>query len=513
MSSGKFKIFSTAICVTLSAGAAAQTAPVNIITDPNPTNLSGRGTFGGLVIDGFARVNSANAAGETTSEVDRVLTDGFRFYGGRLDTDNSGSINYLVIAESGVSFRPDEEIQGLTLEGVGSGTQISYVQVPGSEDDGIEWFGGTVNADHLLINGADDDSLDMDLGYRGRVQYALALQGATNGNYGIESDGNGDNFNAVPFTAPRIANVTILGNKGRIDENTTGALHREGWRGQVYRSVYANTGPVARFEDGCLDIDDLLPTTLLYRDAIFGCAPPRTLAAPDETPVLQQQAVANGQVMFSTPAQVPGYLLSRQTFTVSTTGAPATPLPAGFEQNTYYGAVDPDAAAQWWRGWTAHVAGGDGTLINQNIHPLATDVGTGITPSTVNRCRTIDTDFRNGGTTTIFGESFPVCIVRTNSLSNQTDGPGQPLEVNLTNDHVYVLSGFVNVGNGGTQGVTPATATNVVLNVEAGTQIYGDTATDGSIIITRGSDINVNGTRAMPVVMSGVTTTLTAAGQ
>ncbi|MBA2409321.1 MAG: hypothetical protein H0V62_05970, partial [Gammaproteobacteria bacterium] len=211
---------STAVCVTLCAGAAAQTTPVNIITDPNPTNLSGRGTFGGLVIDGFARVNSANAAGETTSEVDRVLTDGFRSYGGRLDTDNSGSIRFLVIAESGVAFRPDEEIQGLTLEGVGSGTRIQFVQVLGSEDDGVEWFGGSVNADHLVINGADDDSLDMDLGYRGRVQYALALQGTTNGNYGIESDGNGDNFNAVPFTAPRIANVTILGNKGRIDENT-----------------------------------------------------------------------------------------------------------------------------------------------------------------------------------------------------------------------------------------------------------------------------------------------------
>jgi len=510
MSSGTIKIFSTAICVTLCAGAAAQTAPVNIITDPNPTNLSGRGTFGGLVIDGFGRVNSANAAGETTSEVDRVLTDGFRYYGGRLDTDNSGSINYLVIAESGVAFRPDEEIQGLTLEGVGSGTRISRVQILGSEDDGIEWFGGSVNADHLVINGVDDDSLDMDLGYRGRVQYALALLGATNGNYGIESDGNGDNFNAIPFTAPRIANVTILGNKGRIDENTTGALHREGWRGQVYRAVYANTGPIARFEDGCLDIDDLLPTTLQYRDAIFACAPPSTLAAADEMPLLQR---LSAQIMFRTPGQVPGYLLSRQTFAVSTTGAPATQLPAGFEQNSYYGAVDPEAAAQWWRGWTAHVASGEGTLINRNIHPLANNVGTDITPSTVNRCRTIDTDFRNGGRVTIFGERFPVCIVRTNSLSNQTDGPGQPLEVNLTNDHVYVLSGFVNVGDGGTQGVLPRTATRVVLNVEAGTQIYGDTATDGSLVITRGSDINVRGTPAMPVVMSGVTTTLTAAGQ
>ncbi|MGI8740040.1 MAG: hypothetical protein ACR2KU_10560 [Gammaproteobacteria bacterium] len=501
---------STAVCVTLCAGAAAQTTPVNIITDPNPTNLSGRGTFGGLVIDGFARVNSANAAGETTSEVDRVLTDGFRSYGGRLDTDNSGSIRLLVIAESGVAFRPDEEIQGLTLEGVGSGTRIQFVQVLGSEDDGVEWFGGSVNADHLVINGADDDSLDMDLGYRGRVQYALALQGTTNGNYGIESDGNGDNFNAVPFTAPRIANVTILGNKGRIDENTTGALHREGWRGQVYRSVYANTGPVARFEDGCLDIDDLLPTSLRYRDAIFGCAPPSTLAAADETPLLQR---LSAQVMFRTPAQVPGYLLSRQTFTVAANGAPATRLPLGFQQNSYYGAVDPDAIRPWWTGWTAHVAAGDGTLINRNIHPLANNVGNDLTPSPVNRCRTIDTDFRNGGRKTIFGESFPVCVVRTNSLSNQTGGAGQQLVVNLTNDHVYVLSGFVNVGDDGTQGATPATATRVVLSVEEGTQIYGDTSTDGSLVITRGSDINVNGTRNMPVVMSGATTSLTAAGQ
>lgn len=217
--------------------------------------------------------------------------------------------------------------------------------------------------------------------------------------------------------------------------------------------------------------------------------------------------------MFRTPGQVPRYLLSRRAFSIATTGAPATRLPLGFEQNTYFGAVDPDATTPWWDGWTAHVAAGDGTLIKQNIHPLSDNVGTDISPSTVNRCRTIDTDFRNGGSVEVFGETFPVCIVRTNALSNQTNGPGQPLEVNLTNDHVYVLSGFVNVGNGGTQGIRPATATKVVVNVEEGTQIFGDTNTDGSLVITRGSDINVNGTAEMPVVMSGVTTTLTAAGQ
>lgn len=257
-------------------------AGTDVITDASPTDLSGRGEFGGIVIDGWARSNNQNADNEASSEVDVDLTDGFRWYGGTDDSDSSGSITYAVIAESGVTFRADEEIQGLTLEGVGSGTTIEHLQILGSEDDGIEWFGGTVDVKWAVINGVDDDALDMDLGYRGNVQFAIVRQGASNGNYGIESDGNGDDFAATPPTEPVLANITILGNAGRSDEVTTGAKHREGWQGQVYRAVYMDdTAASTAFEGGCLDIDSELPAELAYYDAIFACSP-ANLADDDE---------------------------------------------------------------------------------------------------------------------------------------------------------------------------------------------------------------------------------------
>jgi hypothetical protein len=260
----------------------SQVGSGDVITDSTPLDLSGRGTFGGVVVDGWATINNANANDEASSEVDRDLQDGLRFYGGTDDADNSGTITYAVIAESGVAFRANEEIQGLTLEGVGSGTTINHVQVLGSEDDGIEWFGGTVDASYLVINGMDDDGLDMDLGYRGTIQYAIVRVGDSNGNRGIESDGNGDNFDATPATEPFLANITILGNAGRSDETTTGALHREGWQGQVYASVYMDdTAAGTQFEGGCLDVDDQKPSELQYRDVIFSCSPQNIASADD----------------------------------------------------------------------------------------------------------------------------------------------------------------------------------------------------------------------------------------
>ncbi len=237
----------------------------------NPADLSDSGKWGGLVIDGFAKVNAASTpGGEIASEA--VGSGATRYFGGSDDADNSGSISHLVIAESGIAFRPDEEIQGLTLEAVGSGTSIDHVQVIGSGDDGIEFFGGKVNLSYVVISGVDDDSLDMDLGYRGTIDHAIIRLGAASGNRGIESDNNGDNFGATPVTAPTLANITILGNSGSDD--TTGALHREGFAGKLYRVVIADDALAGgQFDNGCLDVDDVLPSGLVYRNSLFNCSP------------------------------------------------------------------------------------------------------------------------------------------------------------------------------------------------------------------------------------------------
>ena len=246
----------------------------NISTANN--NFSGYNEWGGLIVDGFAMVNAGFPAvgAEVLSEAAPTGVD--RYFGGSNPKDNSGEIHYLVVTESGQEFRTDEEIQGLTLEGVGSGTVIDHVHIHQSGDDGIEWFGGTVNAKYLVITGPDDDGLDMDLGYQGGIQFALVVQTDDRGDKGIESDNNGDAFDATPISMPTLANITLVGDVGKSSATTTGALHREGMGGFFYNMIITDKSATAGWEDGCLDVDHTVARidegSFKYFDAIFNCA-------------------------------------------------------------------------------------------------------------------------------------------------------------------------------------------------------------------------------------------------
>jgi hypothetical protein len=137
------------------------------------------------------------------------------WYGGNDAGDNSGTMKYVRIEFAGVAFSPDNEINGLTLGGVGSGTTISYVQVYRSGDDAFEWFGGTVNCDHLIATNSWDDDFDTDFGFSGRVQFALAQRwkntADVSGSNGFESDNDGNGSTNTPQTKAVFSNVTIVG--------------------------------------------------------------------------------------------------------------------------------------------------------------------------------------------------------------------------------------------------------------------------------------------------------------
>lgn len=270
----------TAMMPIIFGGVEVDTNEANVITDSDVTNLSDRGVWGGVVLSGFGEENSGNQNGELLTEAAPTALP--RWFGGFDNQDNSGTMRYAVIAETGFQFDNDEEVQGLTLEAVGSGTSLSWIQVIGSEDDCVEWFGGAADMSRLICNGVDDDGLDIDEGYQGNIQFAIVRIGANNGNHGIESDNN-STPDQMPFTTPNIANLTVLGNAGRQDETTRGALHREGFRGKVYRSVFADDTPAGGvFEDGCLDIDDQLDPPLQHFDSVFACSP-APLADDDDT--------------------------------------------------------------------------------------------------------------------------------------------------------------------------------------------------------------------------------------
>ncbi len=422
-------------------------------------------------------------------------TDTEVYFGGNDDTDNSGSVKYLVIAESGVAFRPDAELQGLTLEGVGSGTTISHVQVLGSEDDGIEWFGGTVNLDHLVINSPDDDGLDFDDGYRGTIQYAIVRMGDNGGDRGIEADNAGPSNTAEPLTAPNLVNITILGNQGKPSKTTLGALFRRGFSGHIYRSVFMDDPNATQgfenggFENGCFDVDDMLPAGLALTDVV--CNSTKVIA--DDSDLYQSDFEASNRFGVSTQA------VTLDPATLAVSGAPAASgsLPTGVDDNAYLGAVDPNAATPWWDGWTVHLAGDAGSLKNIDFHPLQAEIENGtITPATDTSDCPAGTSEGEKTTVTIFDKTFPVCL-----LNNHLTGD---VTYTLDNRHVYVLTDYIKVGNGGVRDRVKADADATRLVIQAGTMIFADAGEKAGIRITRGARIDVQGTAEMPVIMSAV---------
>jgi hypothetical protein len=198
---------------------AAGTATKPIVFTSNVTaGGRGSGDWGGIILLGKAPINFAG--GSNKIEGGLVPTNGgdetkYIFYGGTEAADNSGVLTYVRIEYAGIPFSPDNEINGLTMGGVGSGTTIDYVEVYRSGDDAYEWFGGTVNAKHLLAIGTTDDDFDTDYGFSGKIQFGLAQRAQViadfSGSNGFESDNDPTGSNNQPQTKAVFSNMTIVG--------------------------------------------------------------------------------------------------------------------------------------------------------------------------------------------------------------------------------------------------------------------------------------------------------------
>ena len=175
------------------------------------------GAWGGLHICGYAHTN---ASGSTTSEI------GGAAYGGSNDTDDSGVLKYIRIQYSGLALDSEHEANGLSLYGVGSGTEISYIQISDGSDDGIEFFGGAANIDHCIVENCTDDSFDWTEGWNGTAEYIVAYQSVAECDCLMECDNNGDNNDAEPVAHPTIRYATFVGNNS--DDNARGLRFREG---------------------------------------------------------------------------------------------------------------------------------------------------------------------------------------------------------------------------------------------------------------------------------------------
>ncbi|WP_316822353.1 hypothetical protein [Pedobacter gandavensis] len=170
------------------------------------------GDWGGVILLGKSTNNIPGGVGVIEGGISTPEAN----HGGTDPLDNSGILKFVRIEFPGIAFVKDNEINGLTLGSVGSGTTIDYVQVSYSGDDSFEWFGGTVNAKHLLSIANVDDVFDFDNGFSGKLQFLAGLRdpkladqaGQSNG---IESDNSAGDFTAGPRTRPVISNMTIIG--------------------------------------------------------------------------------------------------------------------------------------------------------------------------------------------------------------------------------------------------------------------------------------------------------------
>lgn len=187
------------------------TKPVIMTSDDANTGMAS-GYWGGLIINGKAKISGEAGVVKTAScEMNAKYS-----YGGNDDTDNSGSISYLMIKYAGARSSAEVEHNGLTLDAVGSGTKIENVFILNSADDGVECFGGTVALKNFLVVNSDDDCFDNTQGYRGSWtnMYGIWEKGFSSTESdprGVESDGNFDgktptDINQTDFT---ISNMTI----------------------------------------------------------------------------------------------------------------------------------------------------------------------------------------------------------------------------------------------------------------------------------------------------------------
>ena len=213
------------------------TAPI-VFTSNKATPAPG--DWGGVVLLGKATINVTGGTnpieGFATSFGERIV------YGSATPNDahDCGKLKFARIEYGGFLLAPGNELNGLTIGGCGSATEIDFVQSHLGQDDGVEVFGGTVNLRHILITQPDDDGLDWDLGWTGKAQFVIVQQKAGRGDKGFEADNHPSAFDNLPRSAPEIWNATLIGGDGLAADKKQGGMHlRRGTAGKINNAIVA----------------------------------------------------------------------------------------------------------------------------------------------------------------------------------------------------------------------------------------------------------------------------------
>lgn len=311
------------------------------------TGADSIGQWGGLVILGRAPISNCSGSGATpgTSGCEAQVEGTNAFYGGSSAQDNSGVMRYMRVQHSGFVIVANNELNGITMAGVGSGTTFDHIQVHNSSDDGIEFFGGTVNGKYLVLTGNDDDSVDTDVGYNGALQFGIIVQRANGGNRAFETSSAG----TAPRSNPKFANWTVVGRGGSGNDLLVANTSTNNvWLNSVVR-LTATTA-------GCVDIDDAT-TQATFHSVVLACGTPFTNDSNvDATAVAALfNAGTNNSSAFT--ASLSGTFINGANEAARPSYANIKSFSSFLTDPGYIGAVK-DANDTWWQGWTCGLTSG-----------------------------------------------------------------------------------------------------------------------------------------------------------
>lgn len=321
-------------------------API-VFTSSKAEGSRARGDWGGLIINGNAPIN---ACGDESAELCEAFGEGGTgFYGGNDPEDDSGVLKYVRVEFAGTLVSPENELNGIAFQAVGNSTVVDYVQVHMNADDGIEFFGGTVDVKHVLVTGVGDDSLDWTDGWQGSAQYVILHQSDDNGDNGIEADNNGEANDAAPRSNPTLANFTIIGSPNN-ERSDVGVLLREGTAASIMNFA------VLGFNEVCVRVDNdatfaqLEEGNITFTNSVLNCATNFDGEYDTEGWFLGQEGNAVGEAAltnafdFANPDYTPATM-------GSATAGDASTLDSVLDAAEFVGAVDSD---DWTVGWTTH---------------------------------------------------------------------------------------------------------------------------------------------------------------
>jgi hypothetical protein len=336
-----------------------------IYTSDQPVNSRARADNGGLIINGYSTLNVQGGTKEGEGDTGTFGCSGAECN----ENDNSGTLRYFRVEYGGIQFSPDNELNGIALQGVGRGTTVDHVQIAYSKDDCIEFFGGTVNVKNIILTACGDDSLDWTDGWRGNGQFIVMQQLGDEADNGIEADNLDKANDSLPRSNPTLYNMTMIGDPDFGDGSTNGMLLRRGTAGNIRNSI------VMGFKKSGVNIDSLATFTqakegkLIVDNNIFwnnqpnfntDATDPDAASLPFTTEQFMKNTMQNNKEVDpklgnSYDVLVPDFRPAAGSPAIDGTVPVAAP-PAGngfIVATNYIGAVDP--ANDWTRkAWTTY---------------------------------------------------------------------------------------------------------------------------------------------------------------